>query len=67
MPIYEYRCLKCDREFESIQRVDERDNGVECPSCLTAETVERVITKHSGYYINGDNSASVRPKGAGSK
>lgn len=30
MPMYEYRCPSCGREFEEIARQDER---VPCPAC----------------------------------
>ena len=31
MPIYEFKCLKCGREFEEL--VLKRDEAVVCPSC----------------------------------
>ena len=32
MPLYEYRCVHCDREFEEIRRVADR-HSARCPSC----------------------------------
>ena len=38
MPMYEYRCLDCEEEFEELVRsVDEE---VECPECFNAQEVE---------------------------
>ena len=31
MPIYEYKCMKCDKEFEYL--VLGSDNSVACPEC----------------------------------
>ena len=69
MPLYEYRCLKCDRHTDKIENV----NGPhlkKCPHC--GGKVESVITapsiqfKGSGWYVNdygkktsgGDSSKS---------
>jgi putative FmdB family regulatory protein len=30
MPVYEYRCLDCEEEFEALVR---GDGGVSCPRC----------------------------------
>lgn len=40
MPIYEYRCLACDAEFEALVRGAE---AAACPSC-GATTLERLLT-----------------------
>ena len=69
MPLYEYRCLKCDRHTDKIEKV----NGPhlkKCPHC--GGKVESVITapsiqfKGSGWYVNdygrktsGGDSAQV--------
>ena len=44
MPIYEYHCLSCGKDFEQHERL--RDHGqaaVACPHCR-AKRVERVFT-----------------------
>ena len=55
MPLYEYRCLKCDRHTDKIENL----NGPhlkKCPHC--GGKVESVITapaiqfKGSGWYVN---------------
>jgi hypothetical protein len=40
--------------------------GSEVPVCICDELMERVIHAHAGYTIKGNNSASQRPKQAGS-
>jgi len=55
LPLYEYRCLKCDRHTDKIEKM----NGPhlkKCPHC--GGKVEAVITapsiqfKGSGWYVN---------------
>lgn len=41
MPVYEYECQKCHREFEEL--VFSHDPEVCCPSCASAE-VKRLLS-----------------------
>jgi putative FmdB family regulatory protein len=44
MPIYEYRCLECDRTFEQPERIaDHEANRPSCPGC-GSEKVEQVFS-----------------------
>ena len=45
MPIYEYRCEKCDREFEVEQRITDAPLGA-CPKCRSRK-VRRLISQTS--------------------
>ena len=40
MPIYEYRCKRCDARFEKLQRMNEK---AKCPKC-GAGSVERLLS-----------------------
>jgi putative FmdB family regulatory protein len=35
MPTYSYKCESCDHEFESLQKMNDRDNPTQepCPAC----------------------------------
>ncbi|MFQ5772394.1 MAG: zinc ribbon domain-containing protein, partial [bacterium] len=33
MPIYEYRCRKCDAQFEVIQKMGADGRDLVCPDC----------------------------------
>jgi putative FmdB family regulatory protein len=33
MPLYEYACRDCDRQFEVLQRMGADSRGLSCPSC----------------------------------
>lgn len=48
MPLYEYRCADCRREFEDISSYEDRDNKRACPSC-SGNNIERKI---SSFGIN---------------
>ncbi len=64
MPIYEYACEKCKREFEVEQRITD-DPLKSCPKCRSRK-VKRLISrtsfvlKGSGWY--SDLYSSVRAK-----
>lgn len=62
MPIYEYRCKKCSKEFELIQKITD-EPASECPDC--GGKIERLMSatsfslKGSGWYKDG--YASSKP------
>jgi len=66
MPILDFECTACQRKFEALVSREDADRGAtDCEWC--AELAVRVgVSAPGGYHINGDNSASRRPKGAGS-
>jgi putative FmdB family regulatory protein len=43
MPIYEYRCRKCNKDFEAIQRSSEGPGDIVCPACGT-KNPEKLIS-----------------------
>lgn len=64
MPLKEIQCGDCGHVWETILGIGEPPEP-----CVHCEST-RVVTLPSsfgGYKIKGDNSASVRPKGAGSR
>ena len=56
MPIYEYQCGDCTRQFELLVR------GTEVPACPGCEStsLERLI---SGFAVGSDGGAGVTPGG----
>src|SRR5690349_9711216 len=68
MPVYEYQCKACGREFEYQQRMSDPEKTV-CEAC-GAEQLERVISrtafqlKGSGWYK--DLYSSSKPAGSAS-
>ena len=50
MPIYEYRCLDCDHEFERMQKFSDPPLQT-CPVC--DGTVQKLISR-SAFHLKGD-------------
>lgn len=62
MPIYEYVCRKCGKEFEKMQSITNEERVTECPSCKgEAERKVSVTSYHltgSGFY-NTDKKSTA--------
>jgi len=50
MPIYEYRCTKCNCEFEAL-KLSHQDPEPQCPTCCSGQ-VQRLMS-----------AGAVRPEG----
>jgi putative FmdB family regulatory protein len=46
MPIYEYRCEKCQRTFERLRKAQDADRETECPHCESTRT-RRLLSSFS--------------------
>ena len=68
MPVYEYKCKACGREFEYQQRMSDPDK-TDCEACGKPE-LERLISrtafqlKGSGWYKDLYSSSKPEAKGA---
>lgn len=51
MPIYDYRCLKCDNRFEQLVR---STDTVSCPSCTGSE-IERLMSLPARHTPGGSH------------
>ena len=60
MPLYEFRCLKCNECFEFLVMKKEEQVELRCPKCKS-EDFERILSV-SGHCIGGDAA-----KGEGGK
>lgn len=64
MPRYEYHCEHCDKTFEQVHPVDDRDNGV-CEEC--GKPAKRLLAsfvaqfKGSGFHKNDYSSNGAKP------
>ena len=65
MPLYDFKCEQCGHEYEGLIVPAKKDQKQQCPKCQGHHAV-RQLSSHGGYHISGNNSASQRPKGAGS-
>jgi putative FmdB family regulatory protein len=60
MPIYEFKCSKCDHFFEIIVMGSGKDETVVCPECQSAE-FERVVS--TANFAMGGSSGPNAAKG----
>lgn len=44
MPLYEYRCGQCEKQFEATQSVYARVEDTECPFCLARQAIRLMST-----------------------
>lgn len=57
MPIYEYRCRRCSREFELLVLTS---TVVECPACQSND-LDRLL---SGFAVNSDGMRKANAQAA---
>ncbi len=65
MPIFEYKCRKCDSEFEKLVFGAASENGISCPDCQSSE-VERLFSSFNGVSRSGDGSTHTMSSGCSS-
>lgn len=58
MPIYEFKCSKCEEFFEIIVMGSDTDETLTCPKCKSTE-FERVVSK-TNFSLGG--SSAGQPK-----
>jgi len=66
MPLYEYNCTKCQRKFELIRSLSERDEECECPHCETTGKMDRQSSQVSSAGRSGGDSPAGSCGPAGS-
>jgi putative FmdB family regulatory protein len=64
MPIFEFKCLKCESEFEKLV-FGSSENGITCPECSSAE-VEKLYSSFSGVSRSSDGSTHSMSSGCSS-
>lgn len=57
MPIYEYKCDKCEHRFEQLVKSMSGDNGVVCPECGS----KKVAKQLSVFAARQGQTASAPP------
>lgn len=58
MPLYEYKCPRCEARFEVLQRMSEGPESVRCPEC-GAERVERQLSTFAAASSSSSSAASL--------
>ncbi len=61
MPIYEYFCSKCGKEFELIRPVSEAGKPTSCPQCKgEAQKLVSVFASKVGYSMKVPEKVAFR-------
>jgi putative FmdB family regulatory protein len=63
MPIFEYRCEKCGREFEDLETVADRDKPRPCPAC-GSKRVRREVSVFAAKVVRESTSTGCGPSGS---
>lgn len=63
MPIYQYKCKKCELLFEKYKKIKDRDR-VSCPRCKSKDIIRNfsipsIIFNGDGFYST-DNKDEVK-------
>lgn len=67
MPVYEYKCLTCEKIFDALRKMDEMDQKISCPHCGNNETKRQlsVFGVGSSRHSSGNVSKSTPPSCGG--
>ena len=60
MPMYEFTCNSCKKNFEMLRGYTERDDECECPHCKTIDKMTRL----SSLVNTGSSSGSQNTAGS---
>jgi putative FmdB family regulatory protein len=67
MPLYEYQCHNCGKQFEKMVRFSEIDLSQTCPDCQSQDTRKKISTIASlGKHLSGtgfSTGSSCAPRG----
>ena len=63
MPIYEYQCMACERQFQSLVMKNEDEEGLACPECGSPE-LKKLISSVAYHVSESDRLAAYDSKAA---
>jgi putative FmdB family regulatory protein len=58
MPLFEYKCTKCNSKFEVLHKSANNIESVECPECHSAETKKLLSTFSAAGFSSTGSSYS---------
>ncbi len=64
MPLYEYKCKKCEKSFETLVSASKADAPQECPECGSKET-SRLLSAFCASVGGKSSASSCIPKSGG--
>jgi putative FmdB family regulatory protein len=65
MPVYEYSCLDCETEFETLRPMSRADDPIACPKCGGERTRRGISVFAAHSKGNGGESRAVSGTGGG--
>ncbi|MCI5141221.1 MAG: zinc ribbon domain-containing protein [Candidatus Electrothrix sp. ATG1] len=63
MPIYEYVCLKCEKQFETISTSSNNTEPVKCPECQSLDVKKNISASNLRMSSGGPSIPCGAPSG----
>ncbi|MFC1822497.1 zinc ribbon domain-containing protein [Thermodesulfobacteriota bacterium] len=60
MPLYEYECCACQRQFQALIMKDEEENELNCPKC-SGKKLKKLISRVAYHVSETDRLATYDP------
>ena len=64
MPIYEYTCIKCNKDFSALQRIGCTEKDTQCPDC-GSKNVKKKISAFCCSQAGSVPTSSASPRFTG--
>ena len=62
MPIFEFKCQDCEREFEDLSSFEDKDNARACPSCGKPNIIRKISLFSTSSGIDPKKDTVYSPK-----
>lgn len=60
MPIYEFECLECGAEFETLVKKSSEKEALKCPACGSSQLADKLSS-----FSPGSGAGNCAPSGGG--